>query len=127
MDRIPILHVGNFLLVTIQVELHDQLAERLQIDIGAQITKTNARGVLIEISSLQTIDSYMARILGQIARIAKILDAETVLVGMQPIVAITMVEMGVSLAGIRTALSAERGMALLQDAVEDELFDAGEE
>lgn len=117
MERIPILKMGVFLLVTIQVDMHDQLAMRLQDDLATMITKTDARGVLIDISSLDIVDSFIGRMLGDIAAVARILDAETVVVGMQPAVAITLVELGVSLEGVRTALNVERGMALLRRAL----------
>jgi rsbT antagonist protein RsbS len=114
MDRIPILRMGEFLLVTIQVDMHDQLALTLQDDLTAQITRTGARGVLIDISSLDVVDSFIGRMLGSIASMARLMNAETVVVGMQPSVAITLVELGLTLHGIRTALNVERGMALLR-------------
>ncbi|HET8548281.1 MAG TPA: STAS domain-containing protein [Bryobacteraceae bacterium] len=116
MDRIPILKMGEFLLVTIQVDMHDRLAMTLQDDLTEKIVDTRARGVLIDISALQMVDSFMGRMLGNIAATAGVLDAETVLVGMQPAVAITLVELGLSLKGVRTALNVERGMALLRKA-----------
>lgn len=116
MDRIPILKLGSFLLVTIQVDMHDQLALSLQDDLTARIVRDRASGVLIDISSLDIVDSFIGRMLGQIAAMARILDAETVVVGMQPSVAITLVELGLSLPGIRTALNVDRGMELLQSA-----------
>jgi rsbT antagonist protein RsbS len=124
MERIPILHMGNFLLVTIQVDMYDKLATALQDDVCRRIAETKARGVLIDISALDTVDSYIARVMGDIAQMSRVLDADTVLVGMRPAVAITLVEMGVSLPGIRTALNAERGMVLLSAAA-DERADAG--
>lgn len=113
MERIPILKMGELLLVTIQVDMHDRLAMTLQEDLTERIVKTSARGVLIDISALEIVDSFIGRMLGNIAGMARLLDAETVLVGMQPAVAITLVELGLSLTGIRTALNVERGMALL--------------
>lgn len=128
MERIPILKMGSFLLVTIQVDMHDQLAMNLQDDLTARIVKSNARGVLIDISSLEIVDSFIGRMLGNIAGMSRILDAETVVVGMQPSVAITLVELGLSLKGVRTALNVEKGMALLRSALEaDEEGDAGSE
>ena len=113
-EKIPILKMGQFLLVTIQVDMHDRLAMTLQDDLTNRINQTNARGVLIDISALDMVDSFIGRVLGNIAKMAQILDAETVVVGMQPAVAITLVELGLSLKGIRTALNVERGMSLLQ-------------
>jgi len=113
-ERIPILKMGEFLLVSIQVDMHDRLAMTLQDDLTAQIVKQRARGVLIDISSLEIVDSFIGRTLGNIAAMSRILDAETVVVGMQPAVAITLVELGMSLSGVRTALNVERGMAVLQ-------------
>ena len=109
--------MGEFLLVTIQVDMHDQLALTLQDDLTAQITKTGARGVLIDISSLEMVDSFIGRMIASIAGMARILDAYTVVVGMQPAVAITLVELGLSLDGVRTALNVDKGMALLRDQV----------
>ncbi len=114
MDNIPILKMGNFLLITIQVDLHDQLAIKLQDDLTNKIVATGAKAVLIDISSLDVVDSFIGRMLSGIATMASILDAETVVVGMQPAVAITLVELGLELTGIKTALSVERGMHLLQ-------------
>lgn len=113
MDRIPILKMGSFLLVTIQVDMHDRLALQLQDDLTERIVQHSARGVLIDISSLEIVDSFIGRVLGNIAAMSRILDAETVVVGMQPAVAITLVELGLSLPGVRTALNVERGMELL--------------
>ncbi|MEH2052484.1 STAS domain-containing protein [Nostoc sp.] len=114
MESIPILKMGNFLLVTIQVDMHDRLAMTLQEDLTNRITQTHAHGVLIDISGLEIVDSFIGRILANIARMSRVLDAETVVVGMQPAVAITLVELGMSLTGIRTALNVEKGMALLR-------------
>ncbi|WNG32810.1 STAS domain-containing protein [Archangium violaceum] len=118
MERIPILRMGKVLLVTIQVDMHDQLAVTLQDDLTSKIVETGARGVLIDISSLEVVDSFIGRILGNIATMSRVLDAQTVVVGMQPAVAITLVELGMSLPGIRTALNVEKGMALLQASME---------
>ena len=114
MDRIPILKMGDLLLVTIQVDMHDRLATTLQDDLTTMISKTGARGVLIDISSLEIVDSFIGRMIGNIAAMSRILDAATVVVGMQPAVAITLVELGLSLPGVRTALNVEKGMALLE-------------
>lgn len=119
MERIPILKMGNFLLVTIQVDMHDQLALTLQDDLTNRITQTHAHGVLIDISGLEIVDSFIGRILGNIAKMSRVLDAETVVVGMQPAVAITLVELGLSLTGIRTALNVEKGMALLRSSLNE--------
>jgi len=118
MERIPILRMGNFLLVTIQVDMHDRVAMLLQDDLTSMITKTSARGVLIDISSLEMVDSFIGRMLANISSMSKVLDAETVVVGMQPSVAITLVELGLPLTGIKTALNVERGMALLSSSIE---------
>ena len=118
MERIPILKLGEFLLVTIQVDMHDQLAMTLQDDLTARIVKDHARGVLIDISALDIVDSFIGRMLSNIAGMARVLDAETVVVGMQPSVAITLVELGLSLPGIRTALNVDRGMELLRQSLE---------
>ncbi len=114
MDRIPILRMGDLLLVTIQVDMHDQLAIALQEDLTDRISATGARGVLIDISSLDVVDSFIGRMLGAIATMSRVLNAETVVTGMQPAVAITLVELGLPLHGVRTALDVERGMALLR-------------
>ncbi len=113
MDRIPILKMGEFLLVTIQVDMHDRLATALQDDLMGQISRTRARGVLIDISALDVVDSFIGRMLANIAAMARVLDARTVVVGMRPAVAITLVELGLSLPGVSTALDVERGMALI--------------
>jgi rsbT antagonist protein RsbS len=117
MERIPILRMGEFLLVTIQVDMHDRLALTLQDDLTQRITATGARGVLIDISSLDVVDSFIGRMLGSIASMARVLDAETVVTGMKPAVAITLVELGLSLTGIRTALDVEKGMEQLRTAL----------
>jgi len=114
MERIPILKMGDFLLVTIQVDLYDQLAENLESDLINTIKRHNSRGVLIDISAVSIIDSFMGRILGNIAVMSKIMDAQTVVVGMQPAVAITLVELGLPLNGVISALNVERGMDLLR-------------
>jgi rsbT antagonist protein RsbS len=116
MERIPILKMGDYLLVTIQVDMHDRLAITLQDDLTEGIARTRARGVLIDISSLEIVDSFIGRMLGNIAAMSRVLDAETVVVGMRPAVAITLVELGLSLPGVRTALNVEKGMSLLQGA-----------
>jgi len=117
MERIPILRMGNYLLVTIQVDMHDRLALTLQDDLTNRISEVNAKGVLIDISSLEIVDSFIGRTLANIASMARVLDAETVVVGMQPAVAITLVELGMSLPGIRTALNVESGMEYLRETV----------
>jgi len=113
-DRVPILRLGDCLLVTVQVDMHDQLAMTLQDDLTNKIVDTRARGVLIDISALEMVDSFIGRMLGNIAAMSRILDARTVVVGMQPAVAITLVELGLSLPGIRTALNVDAGLALLR-------------
>ncbi|RYY96193.1 MAG: STAS domain-containing protein [Chitinophagaceae bacterium] len=131
MDRIPILQMGRFLLVTIQVDLYDRLALNLESDLVQMVNKTGARGVLIDISALSIVDSFMGRIIGNIGSMSKIMDAETVVVGMQPAVAITLIELGLELRGVSTALNVERGMALLQTKIgsygdtEDDHDDSG--
>src|SRR5258708_2719006 len=114
MEKIPILKMGPFLLVTIQVDLYDRLALNLETDLIQMVNKISAKGVLIDISAVNIVDSFMGRILGNIANMSRILDAQTVVVGMQPAVAITLVELGLPLHGVRTALNVEKGMALLQ-------------
>jgi rsbT antagonist protein RsbS len=114
MDRIPILKLGRALLVTIQVDMHDRLATALEEDLTQLIVKHNAHGVLIDISALEIVDSFIGRMLDNIAAVSRVLDAETVVVGMRPAVAITLVELGLSLAGVKTALNVERGMKLLR-------------
>jgi len=115
MERIPILKMGELLLVSIQVDMHDRLAIQLQDDLTSRIAETSARGVLIDISALEMVDSFMGRMIANIAAMSRVLDAETVVVGMRPAVAITLVELGMSLPGVRTALNVERGMALLAE------------
>jgi rsbT antagonist protein RsbS len=125
MERIPILKLGEFLLVTIQVDMHDRLAMTLQNDVTDMIVKTGAHGVLIDISMLDVVDSFIGRMLGSIASMARVLDAETVVVGMQPAVAITLVELGLSLTGVRTALNVDKGMELLKTSIARKEFDSG--
>jgi rsbT antagonist protein RsbS len=120
MDRIPILKVGNALLVTIQVDLHDRLATALEEDLTSKIVAVGAKGVLIDISALEIVDSFMGRMLDTIASVSRILDAETVVVGMRPAVAITLVELGLSLSGVRTALNVDLGMALIRNRTAQE-------
>ena len=120
MERIPILQMGDFLLVTIQVDMHDQLALTLQDDLSERISRTSARGVLIDISALDMVDSFIGRMIGTISGLSKIMDAQTVLVGMQPAVAITLVELGMTLPGVSTALNVERGMKLLHERVREQ-------
>ena len=130
MERIPILGMGKLLLVTIQVDMHDRLAMTLQDDLTSRISESGAAGVLLDISSLEIVDSFIGRMISNIAAMARVLDAETVVVGMRPAVAITLVELGLSLPGVRTALNVEKGMSLLsaltpytapQELAEDEL------
>ena len=118
MEKIPILRMGRFLLVTIQVDMHDQLAMQLQNDLTDRIVADRAHGVLIDISSLEVVDSFIGRMISNIAAMARVLDAQTVVVGMQPAVAITLVELGLSLTGVRTALNVDKGMALLREQVD---------
>ncbi|MEJ1240271.1 STAS domain-containing protein [Chryseolinea sp. T2] len=118
MDKIPILRMGDLLLVTIQVDLYDRIAEALEADLVQMINKTGAQGVLIDISAVSIIDSFMGRIIGNIATMSKVLDAETVVVGMQPAVAITLVELGLPLNGVLTALNVEKGMTLLRTKID---------
>ena len=117
MERIPILKMGEFLLVTIQVDMHDRLALTLQDDLTSMIERTGARGVLIDISALEMVDSFIGRMIANISGMSRILDASTVLVGMRPAVAITLVELGLSLQGVQTALDVERGMNRLRAAM----------
>ncbi|HSE09542.1 MAG TPA: STAS domain-containing protein [Nocardioidaceae bacterium] len=125
MDRIPILRLGNILLVSIQVDLQDHVALALEEDLAERIVESEADGVLIDITALEIVDSFIGRMISTIASISKVLDAETVVVGMRPAVAITLVELGLSLEGVRTALDVDRGLALLQTdrAAADELLD----
>jgi rsbT antagonist protein RsbS len=116
-ERIPILKMGNYLLVTIQVDMHDRLAMTLQDDLTAKIVSSRSRAVLIDISALEMVDSFIGRTLANIAAMSKVLDAETVVVGMRPAVAITLVELGMPLRGVRTALNVEQGMSLLQSSL----------
>ena len=116
MERIPILKLGQALLVSIQVDIHDRLATALETDLSERIVATGARGVMIDISGLEIVDSFMGRMLDNIAAVSRLLDADTVVVGMRPAVAITLVELGLSLTGVKTALNIERGMALIGDA-----------
>lgn len=125
MERIPILKMSSLLLVTIQVDMHDQLALTLQDDLTTRIVRDRARGVLIDISALDIVDSFIGRMLGNIAAMARILDAETVVVGMRPSVAITLVELGLSLPGIRTALNVDLGMELLRAELTREIASNG--
>ena len=118
MDKIPILRMGKFLLVTIQIDLYDRLAVNLESDLVQMVSKTGASGVLIDISALSIVDSFMGRILGNIGSMSKVLDAETVVVGMQPAVAITLIELGLELKGVKTALNVEKGMELLQSSID---------
>ena len=128
MERIPILKMGPFLLVTIQVDLYDRLALGLEQDLINMVSKTSARGVLIEVSAVSIVDSFMGRIIGNIASMSRIMGAETVVVGMQPAVAITLVELGISLQGVHTALDVEKGMDLLLNKIGlDQLQKQGEE
>ncbi|MDO6389099.1 STAS domain-containing protein [Pontibacter sp. BT731] len=121
MERIPILKMGPFLLVTIQIDLYDRLALTLENDLINMVSQTGARGVLIDISTVSIVDSFMGRILGNIASMSRIMDAETVVVGMQPAVAITLVELGLTLQGVYTALNVEKGMELLNTKLGDNL------
>jgi rsbT antagonist protein RsbS len=119
MDRIPILKMGSALLVTIQVEMHDRLASMLEEDLTNRIVTSRAKGVLIDISALEIVDSFIGRMLNNIASVSRILDADTVVVGMRPAVAITLVELGLDLPGVKTALNVERGMALIRQKLEE--------
>ncbi len=123
MGRIPILRMGEFLLVTIQVDMHDRLATVLSDDLANRIFETRAQGVLIDISALDMVDSFIARMFGAISQMARVMGAETALVGMQPAVAITLAEMGVTMTGVRTAMNVEKGMALLRAGMDAERAD----
>ncbi|RYY48401.1 MAG: STAS domain-containing protein [Chitinophagaceae bacterium] len=123
MDKIPILKMGDFLLVTIQVDLYDRLALNLEADLVSSISKYQSKGVLIDISAVNVVDSFMGRILGNIAQMSKIMDAQTVVVGMQPAVAITLIELGMPMSGVHTALNVERGMDLLRKNLNAEQHD----
>ncbi|HUP79327.1 MAG TPA: STAS domain-containing protein [Pirellula sp.] len=120
-DRIAIIQMGSFLIVTIQGDMHDQLALQLQDELASRISKTGAEGVLIDISALDIVDSFIGRMIANISTMSNILNAQTVLVGMQPAVAITLVELGMTLEGVRTALNAQRGMVILQEAIDAEM------
>src|ERR671929_751284 len=123
MDAIPILKIGDCLLVSIQVDMHDRLALQLQDDLTTRIVAHNARGVLIDISALEIVDSFIGRMLDNIAAVSRVLDADTVVVGMRPAVAITLVELGLSLSGVRTALNVDKGMALIRSRIDGERID----
>lgn len=127
MDRIPILKMGPFLLVTIQVDMYDRLALNLENDLVQMVHKHESKGVLIDISAVSIVDSFMGRIIGNIATMSKILDAATVVVGMQPAVAITLVELGLPLTGVHTALNVEKGMSLLQEKIKDDDLEVEEQ
>jgi rsbT antagonist protein RsbS len=118
MERIPILKMGDCLLVTIQVDMHDRLAMTLHDDLTQRITKERARGVLVDISALEMVDSFIGRMLNNLALMSKVLDAVTVVVGMRPAVAITLVELGLSMPGVRTALNVEKGLELIRGLVD---------
>jgi rsbT antagonist protein RsbS len=120
MDRIPILQVGDCLLVSIQIDMHDRLALALQDDLTSKIVQTQARGVMIDISALAFVDSFLGRMLNNVAAMARVLDAVTVVVGMQPAVAITLVELGLTLSGIKTALNVDKGLALIRQVLHDQ-------
>jgi rsbT antagonist protein RsbS len=126
MERIPILKLGQALLVTIQVDMHDRLAMALEEDLTAKIASHAAKGVLIDISALEIVDSFIGRMLDNIAAVSRILDAETVVVGMRPAVAITLVELGLSLTGVKTALNVERGMALIERRIDADAVARGD-
>ncbi|BCJ75721.1 anti-sigma factor antagonist [Catellatospora sp. IY07-71] len=123
MDRLPILKIGSVLLVSIQIDMQDQMALQLQEDLGQRIVDTGCRGVVIDITGLDIVDSFVGRTLSTIASISRVLDAETIVVGMRPAVAITLVELGLSLEGIRTALNVERGLELLARSTEPDTVD----
>jgi rsbT antagonist protein RsbS len=125
MDRIPILKLGDALLVTVQVDMHDRMAKALEEDLTSRIISTKSKGVLIDISGLDIVDSFIGRMLDTIAAVARMLDADTVVVGMRPAVAITLVELGLTLSGVKTALTVERGMAVIGLRVQNAVGDAG--
>jgi rsbT antagonist protein RsbS len=125
MEHIPILKMADCLIVSIQVDMHDRLAMTLQDDLTTRIVETHARGVLIDISALEIVDSFIGRMLGTIAAVARVLDAVTIVVGMRPAVAITLVELGLSLPGVKTALTVEKGMELIQGALNARSMDGG--
>jgi rsbT antagonist protein RsbS len=127
MERIPILKMGRALLITIQVDMHDQMAIALEEDLTAKIAQTGAKGVLIDISSLEIVDSFIGRMLDNIAAVSRVLDAETVVVGMRPAVAITLVELGLSLPGVKTALNVERGFELISRRLEEDTMTEAED
>lgn len=118
MDQIPILKIGDCLLVSIQVDMHDRMALQLQDDLTSRIVAANARGVMIDISALEIVDSFIGRMLNNIAAMSRVLDAVTVVVGMRPAVAITLVELGLTLSGVRTALDVDRGLALVRQLID---------
>jgi rsbT antagonist protein RsbS len=120
MDQIPILKIGDTLLVSIQVDMHDRLALALQDDLTSKIVETRARGVMIDISALEIVDSFIGRMLNNIAAMSRVLDAVTVVVGMRPAVAITLVELGLTLTGVRTALNVDKGLALIRQMIDGE-------
>jgi rsbT antagonist protein RsbS len=126
MEHIPILQMGEFLLVSIQVDMHDRLAMSLQDDLTNRVAETGARGVLIDISALEIVDSFIGRMIANMSSMARVLDAETVVVGMQPAVAITLVELGLSLSGVKTALNIDKGMNLLRRALSRQLEEDGD-
>jgi len=123
MDRIPILQIGDVLLVSIQIDLQDQTAVMLQDDLSTKIVETGAKGVLIDISGLEIVDSFIGRMISTTAAVSRVLDAETVVVGMQPAVAITLVELGLTLSGVRTALDVNRGLRLLRRSIDDDVVE----
>lgn len=125
MDRIPVLKMGDYLLVTVQVDMHDRLAMTLQDDITDRLSRFKSKGVLIDISALDMVDSFIGRMIANIAAMSRILDAQTVVVGMQPAVAITLVELGLDMPGVRTALNVERGMELLRQSADEATGDYG--
>ena len=126
MERIPILKIGDVLLVTIQVDMHDQLAAALEEDLTGRIVAAGARGVLIDISALEIVDSFIGRMLDNIAAVSRVLDADTVVVGMRPAVAITLVELGLSLTGVKTALNVDKGLALIERRARPDQDDDGD-